>query len=195
MRLEVSLSSTTTCSEANNGSRRRYWPPDPDRTGAMQDAASRLRRRPLPRARVNRGARSRRPWCALAGIVLVVAAIDGCGYFGSLTLWARVALSNFGSDFVILSQTRFMVQRQARALRQMGCSKAGTRGSRPPSVSPTRPARSTCKWRKKRRGRDSNPRDGLTPPTRFPVALLRPTRTPLQGDGPECTKSSVGHRS
>ena len=32
----------------------------------------------------------------------------------------------------------------------------------------------------KRRGWDSNPRDGLTPPTRFPVALLRPTRTPLQ---------------
>src|SRR5919199_5909154 len=32
----------------------------------------------------------------------------------------------------------------------------------------------------KRRGWDSNPRDGSTPPTRFPVALLRPTRTPLQ---------------
>ena len=33
---------------------------------------------------------------------------------------------------------------------------------------------------KKRRGWDSNPRDGFTPPTRFPVALLRPTRTPLR---------------
>src|SRR5919199_2087494 len=32
----------------------------------------------------------------------------------------------------------------------------------------------------KRRGWDSNPRDGSTPPTRFPVALLRPTRTPLR---------------
>jgi hypothetical protein len=31
----------------------------------------------------------------------------------------------------------------------------------------------------KRRGWDSNPRDGFKPPTRFPVALLRPTRTPL----------------
>src|SRR5215210_3996215 len=31
----------------------------------------------------------------------------------------------------------------------------------------------------KRRGWDSNPRDGSTPPTRFPIALLRPTRTPL----------------
>lgn len=34
--------------------------------------------------------------------------------------------------------------------------------------------------KEERRGRDSNPRDGLTPPTRFPIALLRPTRTPLQ---------------
>jgi hypothetical protein len=34
--------------------------------------------------------------------------------------------------------------------------------------------------RKKRRGWDSNPRDDLTPPTRFPIALLRPTRTPVQ---------------
>ena len=32
----------------------------------------------------------------------------------------------------------------------------------------------------KRRGWDSNPRDDLTPPTRFPIALLRPTRTPLR---------------
>src|SRR5215210_4706781 len=39
--------------------------------------------------------------------------------------------------------------------------------------------RFTCKQEEKRRGWDSNPRDGLTPPTRFPVALLRPTRTPL----------------
>src|SRR5829696_7876256 len=37
-----------------------------------------------------------------------------------------------------------------------------------------------CKPCGKRRGRDSNPRDGLTPPTRFPIALLRPTRTPLR---------------
>ena len=36
------------------------------------------------------------------------------------------------------------------------------------------------KRKKKRRGWDSNPRDGSTPPTRFPVALLRPTRTPLR---------------
>src|SRR5918993_2788017 len=41
----------------------------------------------------------------------------------------------------------------------------------------------TCKTKKKRRGWDSNPRDGLTPPTRFPVALLRPTRTPLRTRG------------
>ncbi len=32
-----------------------------------------------------------------------------------------------------------------------------------------------------RRGWDSNPRGRLTPPTRFPVALLKPTRTPLRG--------------
>src|SRR5215212_1120303 len=37
-----------------------------------------------------------------------------------------------------------------------------------------------CKQREKRRGWDSNPRDDLTPPTRFPIALLRPTRTPLR---------------
>src|SRR5918993_3586825 len=48
--------------------------------------------------------------------------------------------------------------------------------------------RFTCKWREKRRGWDSNPRDDLTPPTRFPIALLRPTRTPLRGDGQESTK-------
>src|SRR5215217_1574024 len=41
----------------------------------------------------------------------------------------------------------------------------------------------TCKTRRKRRGWDSNPRDGSTPPTRFPVALLRPTRTPLRDRG------------
>src|SRR5215208_1115883 len=40
--------------------------------------------------------------------------------------------------------------------------------------------RITCKQEEKRRGWDSNPRDGLTPPTRFPIALLRPTRTPLR---------------
>src|SRR5215213_11765091 len=45
-----------------------------------------------------------------------------------------------------------------------------------------------CKQREKRRGWDSNPRDDLTPPTRFPIALLRPTRTPLRGDGQESTK-------
>jgi hypothetical protein len=42
----------------------------------------------------------------------------------------------------------------------------------------------------KRRGWDSNPRDGLTPPTRFPVALLRPTRTPLLQTPEEFIKSS-----
>ena len=31
-----------------------------------------------------------------------------------------------------------------------------------------------------RRGRDSNPRGGYKPPTRFPVAFLRPARTPLR---------------
>src|SRR5215217_8527984 len=38
----------------------------------------------------------------------------------------------------------------------------------------------TCTLGRKRRGWDSNPRDDLTPPTRFPIALLRPTRTPLR---------------
>src|SRR5659263_779528 len=33
-----------------------------------------------------------------------------------------------------------------------------------------------------RRGRDSNPRGGYKPPTRFPVAFLRPARTPLRTD-------------
>ena len=46
---------------------------------------------------------------------------------------------------------------------------------------PLRSSSFTCKRREKRRGWDSNPRDGSTPPTRFPVALLRPTRTPLRG--------------
>src|SRR5215213_6442071 len=36
------------------------------------------------------------------------------------------------------------------------------------------------KRKEMRRGWDSNPRDGFKPPTRFPVALLRPTRTPLR---------------
>src|ERR687896_617479 len=45
----------------------------------------------------------------------------------------------------------------------------------PPDLS-----RFTCKTMMKRRGWDSNPRDDLTPPTRFPIALLRPTRTPLR---------------
>src|ERR687890_584560 len=45
----------------------------------------------------------------------------------------------------------------------------------PPDLS-----RFTCKTMMKRRGWDSNPRDDLTPPTRFPIALVRPTRTPLQ---------------
>src|ERR671913_1852945 len=40
--------------------------------------------------------------------------------------------------------------------------------------------RFTCKQKEKRRGWDSNPRDDLTPSTRFPIALLRPTRTPLR---------------
>ena len=35
-----------------------------------------------------------------------------------------------------------------------------------------------------RRGRDSNPRGGYKPPTRFPVAFLRPARTPLLTDNP-----------
>ena len=35
-----------------------------------------------------------------------------------------------------------------------------------------------------RRGRDSNPRGGYKPPTRFPVAFLRPARTPLRTDNP-----------
>ena len=43
----------------------------------------------------------------------------------------------------------------------------------------------TCKRKEKRRGWDSNPRDGSTPPTRFPVALLRPTRTPLLKTPPD----------
>src|SRR5215216_2354664 len=51
--------------------------------------------------------------------------------------------------------------------------------------------RFTCKRRKKRRGWDSNPRDGSTPPTRFPIALLRPTRTPLLMTREEFTKSSL----
>ncbi len=45
------------------------------------------------------------------------------------------------------------------------------------------------KGQKERRGRDSNPRDGLTPPTRFPIAigssyavLIRPTIPPIYGD-------------
>src|SRR5918997_5431680 len=52
----------------------------------------------------------------------------------------------------------------------------------PPSL-PSKIVCFTCKTKKKRRGWDSNPRDGLTPPTRFPVALLRPTRTPLRTRG------------
>src|SRR5512143_331546 len=35
-----------------------------------------------------------------------------------------------------------------------------------------------------RRGRDSNPRGGYKPPTRFPVAFLRPARTPLRTENP-----------
>src|SRR5215204_5303762 len=42
------------------------------------------------------------------------------------------------------------------------------------------PATFCLQTKKKRRGWDSNPRDGLTPPTRLPIALLRPTRTPLR---------------
>jgi hypothetical protein len=36
-----------------------------------------------------------------------------------------------------------------------------------------------------RRGRDSNPRGGYKPPTRFPVAFLRPARTPLRTANPD----------
>ncbi len=35
----------------------------------------------------------------------------------------------------------------------------------------------------RRSGRDSNPRDGVLPPTRFPVVLLKPSRTPLRNAG------------
>src|SRR3712207_752674 len=51
--------------------------------------------------------------------------------------------------------------------------------------------RFTCKQREKRRGWDSNPRDGLTPSTRFPIALLRPTRTPLRERRMEFTKMRI----
>jgi hypothetical protein len=63
-----------------------------------------------------------------------------------------------------------------------GCSTVAVkRASRFPRPTPlvTAILQFTCK-RNERRGWDSNPRDGSTPPTRFPIALLRPTRTPLQ---------------
>ena len=39
---------------------------------------------------------------------------------------------------------------------------------------------SAIRIRSKRMGRDSNPRYGSTPHTRFPIVLLKPTRTPIQ---------------
>jgi hypothetical protein len=64
---------------------------------------------------------------------------------------------------------------------QYGCSKFGPGEFRDLLVFLPQLLRFTCKRQKKRRGWDSNPRDDLTPPTRFPIALLRPTRTPLRG--------------
>src|SRR5215204_2220659 len=61
-----------------------------------------------------------------------------------------------------------------------GCSTLGSRYPWHLTSFTLRLSRSTCEYKKKRRGWDSNPRDGSTPPTRFPVALLRPTRTPLR---------------
>src|SRR5215212_9518047 len=55
-----------------------------------------------------------------------------------------------------------------------------SRANSEPLFLPPDLSRFTCKQKEKRRGWDSNPRDGLTPPTRFPIALLRPTRTPLR---------------
>src|ERR671913_946160 len=56
-----------------------------------------------------------------------------------------------------------------------------SRANSEPLLLPPDLSRFTCKTMMKRRGWDSNPRDGLTPSTRFPIALLRPTRTPLRG--------------
>ncbi len=61
-----------------------------------------------------------------------------------------------------------------------GCSKFGPGSLRGLLVVLRSSLRFTCKQKEKRRGWDSNPRDGFKPPTRFPVALLRPTRTPLR---------------
>src|SRR5919106_2237549 len=55
-----------------------------------------------------------------------------------------------------------------------------SRANSEPLLLPPELSRFTCKTRIKRRGWDSNPRDDLTPSTRFPIALLRPTRTPLR---------------
>jgi hypothetical protein len=63
---------------------------------------------------------------------------------------------------------------------QYGCSKGDLALCQIPFTFYMHLLHFTCKRKEKRRGRDSNPRDGLTPPTRFPIALLRPTRTPLR---------------
>src|ERR671912_192711 len=44
-----------------------------------------------------------------------------------------------------------------------------SRANSEPLFLPPELSRFTCKQRKKRRGWDSNPRDDLTPPTRFPI--------------------------
>ncbi len=50
--------------------------------------------------------------------------------------------------------------------------------------------------RSRRSGRDSNPRDGVKPPTRFPVVLLQPTRTPLRSAAcPPQTGAIIAHGS
>ena len=61
------------------------------------------------------------------------------------------------------------------ALRKVGLLLA----NRSAASSRSNPRISVCQtsWR---RGRDSNPRGGYKPPTRFPVAFLRPARTPLR---------------
>src|SRR5215211_158686 len=75
-------------------------------------------------------------------------------------------------------------RRDGRGFRLMGCSTVVVNSV--PDLSGAFWFFSHCSYvlpanrRKKRRGWDSNPRDGSTPSTRFPVALLRPTRTPLR---------------
>jgi hypothetical protein len=53
---------------------------------------------------------------------------------------------------------------------QYGCSKFGPGEFRDILVFLLLLIRFTCKRQKKRRGWDSNPRDDLTPPTRFPIS-------------------------